>query len=209
MNFNGKSILLAGALAAAFAAPAVLAGETFGDRARVLSVRPIVDRIPVAREECWNDRQRVYEERRVTRSDTGAPIGPGTVLGAIVGGVAGHQIGGSNRSRDAATVGGAVVGGLIGNQIDRESGNVRPGERVVEVERVPVERDVQRCRTVNEVREATMGYDVRYEYAGRNFTTRLDRDPGRFLRIRVDIQPTEGEENPPPRPAPRPPAYPR
>ncbi len=204
---NRKILIVALATAAGAAAPG-FAGESFGDRARVLSVRAIHERIPVSREECWNDRQRGYEERRVIRSDTGAPIGAGTVLGAVVGGVLGHQMGGSDRARDAATVGGAVVGGIVGRQIERE-GSPPPRDRVVEVERVPVERNVERCRTVEEVREARIGYDVRYEYAGKQFTTRLDRDPGRFLRVRVDIQPVEGVEDPPPRPGPRPPGYSR
>ncbi|HUP30864.1 MAG TPA: glycine zipper 2TM domain-containing protein [Usitatibacter sp.] len=195
-----KAILLAIASLSSFA-PAAFA-EPYTDRARVLSVRPLTERIPVSREECWNDRQRGYEERRVTRSDTGAAIGPGTVLGAIVGGVAGHQVG-SGRGNDAATAAGAVIGGLIGNQADRDHGNVRPGERVTEIERVPVDRNVQRCRVVDEVREATVGFDVRYEYAGRQFTTRLPQDPGPNLRVRVDVQPIEFDG---PR-GPRPPSY--
>ena len=201
-----KRTLIATALLAA-AAPALAASESFTDRARVVDVAPIVERIPVSREQCWNDRVRGYEERRVTRSDTGAAIGPGTVLGAIVGGVAGHQVG-SGRGNDAATAAGAVIGGLIGNQVDRDQGRVGPGgPRVTEVERVPVERDVERCRVVQEVREARVGYDVRYVYNGREFRTRLDRDPGRFLRIAVNIEPREGEELPPPPPRRGPPPY--
>jgi uncharacterized protein YcfJ len=168
----------------------------FQDRARVIAVHPIHDRIPVTREECWNDRQRGYEERRVTRSDNGAAIGPGTVLGAIIGGVAGHQVGGG-RGKDAATAGGAVIGGLIGNQVDRDNRGT-PGA-VTEVERVPVERNVERCRNVQEVREATIGFDVEYEFAGKRFTTRLDRDPGRFVRVTVNVTPIEGNEVPVPR----------
>lgn len=176
--------------------------ESFGDRARVLSSTPVYERIPVSREECWNDRQRGYEERRVTRSDTGAAIGPGTVLGAVVGGVIGHQFGNSSGGRDRGTAAGAIVGGLVGNQVDRDrNGNPR---ETVEIERVPVERNVERCRTVNEVREATLGYDVRYEYADKEFTTRLPREPGRFLRVQVDLQPVEEFDEPR---GPRPPSY--
>jgi uncharacterized protein YcfJ len=191
-----KTLAFAVASVCASAAPA-LAAESFTDRARVLSVTAITERIPVSREQCWNDRVRGYEERRVTRSDTGAAIGPGTVLGAIVGGVAGHQVG-SGRGNDAATAAGAVIGGLIGNQVDRDQGRIAPGERVTEVERVPVDRHVERCRVVQEVREARVGYDVRYEYGGRQFTTRLDRDPGQFMRVAVNLQPVEGNEVAPP-----------
>ena len=180
--------------------------QSFPDRARVLSAHPVIERIPVDREECWNDRVRGYEDRRVTRSDTGAAIGPGTVLGAIVGGVVGHQVG-NGRGNDAATAAGAIAGGLIGNQVDRQNG--APPERVDEVERVPVERDVRRCRTVHEVREATVGYNVRYEYHGREFTTRTPRDPGRFLQVQVEVRPAEMRYDAPPPPPPRPPLYSR
>jgi uncharacterized protein YcfJ len=194
-----KTLALTIAAAGAFM-PAAFA-ESFPDQARVISVNPVYERIPVAREECWNDRVSGYEERRVTRSDTGAAIGPGTVLGAVVGGVIGHQFGNSSGGRDRGTAAGAIVGGLVGNQIDRD--NQRGPSSTTELERVPVTRDVERCRTVNEVREATLGYDVRYEYRGRTFMTRLARDPGRTLRVRVDVVPVEGAVEPPPPPPPR------
>jgi uncharacterized protein YcfJ len=204
---TSKKTILALACLSALAAPAY-ATQTFGDRARVISSTPVYERIPVTREECWNERQRVYEDRRVTRSDTGAPIGAGTVLGAVIGGAVGRQFGDSNRGKNQGTAAGAVVGGLIGHQV--ESGGAPSSVERTEVERVPVERNVERCRQVNEMREATLGYDVRYEYNGHTFTTRMDRDPGRMLRLRVDVTPEEGREMPPPRPvppAPRPPVY--
>jgi uncharacterized protein YcfJ len=198
-----KTLVLAIASLCSVAGTAANA-ESFGDRARVLSAAPVYERIPITREECWNDRQRGYEERRVTRTDTGAAIGAGTVLGAVVGGVIGHQFGNSSGGRDRATAAGAIVGGLVGNQVDRDkAGNP---QETVEVQRVPVERNVERCRMVNEVREATLGYDVTYEYAGKRFATRLPRDPGRFVQVRVDLQPII--EGPPVEPrGPRPPAY--
>ena len=183
-----KKTVLAAALLTTLGATPLLA-DSFGDQARVLSSRPILERIPVSREECWNEVQRGYEERRVTRSDTGAPIGAGTVRGAVIGGVIGHQFGNSSRGRDHGTAAGAVVGGLIGNQIERDSqGNPPP---VAEVERRPVERNVERCRVVQEVREATVGWDVRYEYQGREFARRMQSDPGRFVRVRVEVEPIE------------------
>jgi len=203
-----KILALTLACAGAFGATGACA-DSFPDRARVLSSHPVIEQIPVDREQCWNDRERGYEERRVTRSDTGAAIGPGTVLGAVVGGVIGHQFGHSSGGRDRGTAAGAIVGGLVGNQIDRD--NAGDPERVDEVDRVPVERNVKRCRTVHEVREATVGYDVRYEYRGREFATRLPRDPGRSLAVHVDVRPVVDAryDVPPPPPRPRPPSYSR
>ena len=189
-----KKSLIAAALAA-FSAGPVLA-ESFFESAPVLSVRPVTERTPVNREECWSEQRRGYEERRVTRQSDGAAIGPGTVLGAIIGGVAGHQVGGG-RGKDAATAGGAIVGGLIGNQVDRDQGRAGAGTETVEVERRPVTREVERCRTVQDVREVPVGYDVRYRYGGREFVTRLPYDPGRRIRLAVDVRVAE---EPPPRP---------
>ncbi len=188
-----KKTLLLAAMAAAFASMGASA-ESFTDSAQVTSVRATMDRIPVNREECWSEQRRGYEERTVTRQDNGAPIG--TVLGAIAGGVLGHQVGGG-RGRDVATAGGAIVGGLVGNQIDRDNGNFGGGA-TTEVERRPVTRDVERCRTVQEVREVPVGYDVTYRYGGREFVTRMPFDPGRRLRVAVDVRPIEDATPPPP-----------
>ena len=187
-----KNIFVAATLAASFVGPVF--ADTFYDSAPVLAVRPVTERTPVNREECWSEHRRGYEERTVTRQDNGAPIGPATVLGAIAGGVLGHQVG-SGRGNDAATVGGAVVGGIVGNQIDREQGNVVPPSQTVEVERRPVKREVERCRTVQEVREVAVGYDVHYRYGNREFTTRLPYDPGRRVKVAVDVH--IAEQGPP------------
>jgi uncharacterized protein YcfJ len=196
---------LAAALAAAFLAPAAHA-QSFTDEARVLEARPIVERIPIKREECWNERVRAYENRTVTRQDTGQPLGAGAVLGGIVGGVLGHQVG-SGRGNTAATVAGAIGGALAGNEIERRN---REGAVVTEVERVPVERDVQRCRMVDEVREVTAAWDVRYVYNNREFSTRMPFDPGRRLTIAVNVKPIEDRPAPPPRSGPPPrPSQPR
>lgn len=177
--------------------------ESFTDEARVIDARPIKERIPIKREECWNERVRGYENRTVTRSDTGAAIGPGTVLGAVIGGVVGHQFGNSSGGRDRATAAGAVVGGLVGNQIDRENNRGQPVERV-EIERVPP-REVERCRVFEEVREATVGWDVRYVYQNREFSTRMPFDPGRRLTIAVNLKPIEDRvQDLPERRGPRP-----
>jgi len=179
-----KKTLVAVAVASTFASLGAFA-QSFTDSAPVIGVRAITERVPVNREECWSEQHRGYEERTVTRQDNGAPIGAGTVLGAIAGGVIGHQFGNSSGGRDRGTAAGAIVGGLVGNQIDRN--NSAPDS--VEVERRPVNREVERCRTIQEVREVASGYDVRYRYGNREFVTRMPFDPGRRIRIAVDIRP--------------------
>lgn len=54
----------------------------------------------------------------------------GTVIGAVVGGLAGHQVGGGS-GKTLATVAGAVAGGAVGHEVaKRKSGDV-PAWRVV------------------------------------------------------------------------------
>ncbi len=191
-----KKLMIVAAVASVFTSLTPAFAESFTDSAAVVSSRAITDRIPVNREECWSEQRRGYEERRVTRQDNGQSIGAGTVIGAIAGGVIGHQFGNSSGGRDRGTAAGAIVGGLVGNQVDR--GNNDAPYSSVEVERRPVTREVERCRTVQEVRDVPMGYDVTYRYGGREFVTRMPFDPGRRLRVEVDIRPIEDSAPPAP-----------
>jgi uncharacterized protein YcfJ len=71
--------------------------------------------------------------------------------------------------------------GVRGRVIEQPGGN----DHVA----VPRQRDVQRCGTVDTTRMQLQGYDVRYLYDGREYTTRLPYDPGTRLRVNVDVQP--------------------
>lgn len=165
------------------------AAQSYGDVARVLSATPISERVPAPRRECRVEQVTTYQERRTVRPgpyDYGPePSGAGTVLGAIVGGVIGHQI-----DRGGGTAAGAIVGSLIGNSIERDAhAGYEPGGREVLVERTPVPREVERCRWVEESREQVVAYDVRYEYNGREFRTRMPYDPGPEMPVNVEVRP--------------------
>lgn len=137
--------------------------------AQVLRADPVYDLVPTRTQEERCDGQ--------TYRDGGDPTG-GTVLGAIVGAAIGNQIG-KGDGRKAATVAGAVAGGAIGRNIDKNNGSagVRPGCRIVEVER--------------EQRQL-VGFDVEYQYKGEKFMSRLSYDPGNRLRVRVSVTPDDG-----------------
>ena len=55
----------------------------------------------------------------------------------------------------------------------------------------------QRCRTTTNWRDTdrVLGYEVTYRYGGREYTTRMDHDPGERMRVRVNtdyrIQPED------------------
>ncbi|MBB8251937.1 glycine zipper 2TM domain-containing protein, partial [Escherichia coli] len=78
--------------------------------AQVVSATPIKETVKTPRQECRNvtvtHRRPVQDENRIT----------GSVLGAVAGGVIGHQFGGG-RGKDVATVVGALGGGFAGPRI--------------------------------------------------------------------------------------------
>jgi uncharacterized protein YcfJ len=136
--------------------------------ARVIDSRPVYESANT-REECWNPRAGHFEERRTTRDSNVN----GTVAGAVLGGVLGHQV----DSGAGGTIGGALLGGLIGNQVDK-SHNSNPQDDL----------DYSRCRVVSEGGRNLQGYDVRYRYRGQEYTTRMAQAPGNRLRVGEDIR---------------------
>ena len=112
--------------------------------------------VPVTR------RRAVQDEHRVV----------GTAVGAVLGGVVGHQIGGG-RGKDLATVAGAVGGGYAGNQVQK--GMQQRDTYVVQE---------QRCRTVEKPVERVVGYDVRYTISGKPGTVRMDHAPADRIPVR-------------------------
>lgn len=147
------------------------------DYAKVLSAEPIVRYVTVRTpvRECYQDVQ-YYTVDRPARG-----TGASTLFGAIVGGVIGHQFG-SGRGNDAATVAGTLIGAAVGNDSARRNYGYETTE---------YSRPVERCNTtVRERREERIdGYNVVYRYNGQKYATRMPYDPGRELRIRVDIRP--------------------
>jgi uncharacterized protein YcfJ len=136
--------------------------------ARVIESRPVYEGV-AGRDECWNPRAGHYEE---VRPENKTRIGKGAAIGAVAGGVLGHQV-----DSGGGTAAGAILGGIIGHQIERHN-NDNPQDDL----------DFSRCRTTagNEGNRL-MGYDVRYEYNGREYVARMDHDPGRRLRVGEEI----------------------
>jgi len=177
--------------------------QSYSDVAQVISATPIYERTATPRQECWNET--VMIDRRSPSSDTGyveanAPRpasgerawGGGTVLGALLGGIAGYQFGSSQAGRNTGAAVGAVLGGIVGNSI--ENAPASTGSAVstgpARVDYAPETRIVQRCRNVaGEMREQLIGYDVTYRYGGREYTTRMNHDPGPSLGVRVTLAP--------------------
>lgn len=178
MNKLTITIATAGAL---LAAPAFAGYDSGWDYARVVRAEPIYSQVRVSepREEC---RQEPVTERTVYRGgrDPGAAL-----VGGIIGGVIGHQFGQGHRDGHLATAAGA----LIGVNAARHHGSQH--SRVVE-------RTVYQtsCRTVRQARyeQRIDGYDVTYKYHGRLYHTRMPYDPGKRVRVRMDIEPWHDDD---------------
>lgn len=149
------------------------------DYAPVISSEPILRYVTVKTpvRECWQD----TEYHRVDRPVPGS--GASTLAGAIIGGVIGHQFG-SGRGNDAATVAGTLIGAAVGNSSARK----RYGADYSTVEYA---RPVERCETrmTERTEERIDGYRVAYRYNGQKYVTQMPYDPGREIRVRVDVAP--------------------
>jgi uncharacterized protein YcfJ len=129
--------------------------------ARVISSTPVY---AATREECWNPSTGQFEERR----DRHTSIGKGAAIGALAGGVLGHQV-----DHGEGTALGAILGGVLGHQLERRS------DRQDDL-------DYTRCRIASDSSNIE-GYDVTYRYQGQEFTTRMAYDPGRRLLVGQDV----------------------
>ncbi|WP_192458653.1 glycine zipper 2TM domain-containing protein [Musicola keenii] len=134
--------------------------------AQVLTATPIRETVRTPRQECNNvtvtHRKPVQDENRLA----------GSLLGAVAGGVLGHQVGGG-RGRDVATVAGALAGGYAGNQVQ---GQMQDNDTYTSTQ--------QRCQTVYDKAQKVLGYDVTYRIGDQEGKVRMERDPG--TRIPLD-----------------------
>jgi uncharacterized protein YcfJ len=128
--------------------------------ARVISSVPVIQQVVVPRQVCTTQQVAVEQPRS----------GAGALLGAVAGGAAGNAIG-DGSGRAVATMIGIMGGAVLGNRIEGS-----PGTRL---------QDQTTCTTQNVYENRTAGYNVTYEYAGRQYQVQLPQDPGPTLRVQV------------------------
>ncbi|OHY97583.1 glycine zipper 2TM domain-containing protein [Salinicola sp. MIT1003] len=171
------SIIAALGIAGGVAVGAYQSSESGPRYADIVSVDPIVQTSSTPREVCENvtvtHQRPVKDENRIA----------GTAIGAIVGGVVGNQFGGGS-GKKIMTAAGAVGGGLAGNQVQQQ---MQQGDTYQTTE--------QRCSTVNDSKQETVGYDVRYRYDGEVHEAKLDDKPEGERVLMRDGKP-QWEENP-------------
>jgi uncharacterized protein YcfJ len=130
--------------------------------ANVTSVRAVVG---PPEQRCWIEREQVVQPQ-ASQSNV-----PGAVVGALIGGILGHQVGGG-RGNDLATVGGAIAGGAIGSQVGRDG---RPAQQTTT-------QSVQRCHAVPS-QAAPALWDVSYNFRGQEHRLQMTSPPGPTVTV--------------------------
>lgn len=128
--------------------------------AKVISRTPVLEQVLVPREACRDEATTVQPPKS----------GAGALVGAIAGGVLGHQVG-DGSGRVLATTVGAVGGAVIGDRLEPA-----PATRVI---------TTRRCVTEQVIENRIAAYDVVYEWGGKQYRTQLDYDPGESLALEI------------------------
>lgn len=138
----------------------VAAGAGAQEIGRVLSSTPVIQQVAVPRTYC---NQPAYAPPPQTS-------GAGGLMGAIAGAGLGSLVGSGSGTAAAMAIG-TIGGALIGNNIEAGGAQRAYAQPV--------------CGTETTYENRTIGYDVTYEYAGRQFATRMDHDPGPTVQLQV------------------------
>lgn len=168
------------------------------DFAKVISVNDVIDRVEYSEpvEKCHNKRVRVKRDRRYSsrshypnRSiDSRTP----DILGAVIGAAVGNQVGkrGSSSGRRAATVAGALLGGSLGRDNRKRNDQARYHGDYNDYHHAEY-KTVRQCETFHETRykNKVVGYDVKYRYRGKVYSTRMNENPGKRIKVKVEVTP--------------------
>jgi uncharacterized protein YcfJ len=127
---------------------------------KVISSVQVIQQVSVPRQVCAQEQVAVQPNKS----------GAGAAMGAIAGGVLGNQIGGGS-GKAAATALGIFGGAILGNNIEGAP--------------APQTQTVQNCTTQNVFENRVMGYNVTYEFNGKQYSVQLPRDPGPTIKLNV------------------------
>lgn len=174
---NMGKLIYIGMMAVSVLVPISVSAQVEYAYADVIETRPIIQVVEISspRQQCWEEEYVV--DRRYGGSESNTPAIIATILGGAIGNAVGHN----KSNKQVGTVVGAVLGHSIGRDIIRRN----TGSVVREVE------TVERCETVYEQHqeERIVGYQVTYNYNGRDYSVRTNTDPGDQIQVRVSVQP--------------------
>lgn len=149
------------------------------DYAKVIEAEPITKHVRVStpRRECW--------EEEVTHYDnSGYRSATPTLLGSVIGGAIGNELGHNKDAKRGGILVGALLGGSIGRDLGRHHANSQGG-KYYSTEQV--------CKTYQDYHdeERIVGYHVLYKYRGNTYSTETENHPGDRIKVRVSVTPAE------------------
>lgn len=155
------------------------------DVGRVLSSVPVMQQVAVPRQVCSTEQVAVQPQKS----------GAGAAMGAIAGGAMGNAVGGG-AGKAAATMIGIVGGAILGDRIE----GAPPAQM----------QSVQHCGIQTFYENRPVGYNVVYEFGGKQYSVQMPNDPGPTIALQVS--PLGGSSSPqasapaysPPAPTPAP-----
>ena len=100
----------------------------------------------------------------------GPKSGAGAMMGAIAGAAVGSQIGGG-QGQALATMAGLVGGAILGDNREKPAPTQAYNQTT--------------CTTQSAYENRLVGYQVVYEYAGKQYTVQLPQDPGPTIALQV------------------------
>jgi uncharacterized protein YcfJ len=126
------------------------------DSGRVISSTPVIQQVAVPYQNC-------APAQMVQAPSSGG----GALIGAVVGGLLGNTIG-HGMGRAAATGVGVMAGAAVGGNVANAQGQY-----------------ATQCATQTSYENRTVGYNVTYEYGGRQYTVQMPYDPGPTVPVQV------------------------
>jgi uncharacterized protein YcfJ len=136
--------------------------------------------LPVQAQEVGNviSRTAVYQQVSVPRqvctqtqvNVPGQTSGAGAAMGAIAGGAIGNAIG-KGEGRAIATMIGVIGGAIAGDKVE--------GPQATQTQ------TQQTCTTQQVYENRLTGYNVVYEFAGKQYNVQLPRDPGPTIKLQI------------------------
>ncbi len=162
-TLSTSATLLLGATAFWLAAPA-----SAQDVGRVISSTALISQVNTPRQVCAQEVVQVQNQMPATKS------GAGAVIGAVAGGAVGNSVG-QGSGRALATILGVIGGAFVGDRVEGGS----PGQVTTS------QQTVNRCSTQNFIENRTTGYQVVYEYAGKQYSVQMPQDPGPTIQLQV------------------------
>ncbi|MGH1485149.1 MAG: glycine zipper 2TM domain-containing protein [Cellvibrionaceae bacterium] len=154
----------------------VYAGDRYGAHNKNIEFAKVTNVSPIYETVSYKEPQREchYEDRTVRRKGSNTSV----IIGSIIGGAIGNELGHNKSNKKVGTVVGAVLGGSIANDISKNKrGYDTVSERI--------------CTTTHHVsyEERVTGYNVAYKYRGNTYYTTTNEHPGKRIRVAVTVRP--------------------